>query len=53
VWGEKFSSTQLMDKDTADGGALVMKVNGEETTAFGDYSMHDGDAIELVFTSAK
>lgn len=53
VWGEELSSTQLMDKTTADGGTLVMKVNGQESTAFGDYIMQDGDTMELIFTSAS
>ena len=52
VWGQAFSSTKLLDQDTSKGGTLTMKVNGKDSTEFEHYSMHDGDKIELTFTSA-
>ena len=43
VWNKDFSQTKLLDTE----GEVVMTVNGEVNTEFGNYQMKDGDRIEL------
>ncbi len=51
IWGKEFSSTNILDKSTQGGGTLVFKVNNATNTEFQNYHMHDGDKLEVIYTS--
>lgn len=52
VWDKPFNATCIFEYCT-DKGTLRMKVNGEESTAFGNYIMRDKDNIRIEYTSFK
>ena len=49
VWEKQFTSECIFEHCSGPEGTLKMKVNGEENTEFGNYMMHDGDKIEIIF----
>ncbi|MBI4175516.1 hypothetical protein HY523_02770 [Candidatus Berkelbacteria bacterium] len=48
-WGTTFTKDQILDATTTDGGTLTMTVNGEPNTDYENYSMQDGDTIEITY----
>jgi hypothetical protein len=49
VWGKTFDANCIFDKCTGTEGTLKFKVNGQDNTQFGAYSMKDGDQLEIIF----
>jgi hypothetical protein len=49
IWGEKFNKDCIFDKCSGPNGQLKMLVNGELNPEFENYSMKDGDKIEIIF----
>ncbi len=47
IWGERFSSTCILDACNAEGKAVKLFVNGEPNGEFENYRMRDGDRIEI------
>ncbi len=47
TWGKPFSKNQIFDKKNTDTKKVRMTVNGKENAAFENYSMKDGDQIEI------
>lgn len=50
IWGKKFSSNGIFDKDS-NSGTLTMLVNGIENNEFENYIIKDGDDIVIEFKS--
>jgi hypothetical protein len=49
VWQETFDANCIFDKCTGTDGTMKFKVNGQDNTEFGEYSMKDGDKLEIIF----
>lgn len=49
VWGKEYNRNCIFDYCAGEDGKLRMLVNGKESTAYGNYSMKDGDVIEILF----
>lgn len=49
VWDKQFSSSCIFEHCNGSEGTVRMRVNGEETTQFESYIMHDGDHIEIIY----
>jgi len=49
TWGKDFSSEGIMGSINGEDGVLKMTVNGIENSEFENYSIKDGDRIEIVF----
>ncbi len=49
TWGKEFSSGGIMGKINGKDGTLKMTVNGVENSEFENYSMKDGDIINITF----
>jgi len=49
IWGVSFSAAELLGHKAGPEGRVTMRVNGIENTEFENYSMRDGDKIELRF----
>lgn len=49
VWGQPFSSEQVLDYKNGPEGKVRMFVNGEENFEFENYRMRDRDQIEIRF----
>ncbi len=52
VWGKQFNSQCIFDSCVADGGTLVMFVNGDENDAYDNLILRDDDEIQIVYTGA-
>lgn len=51
VWGQPVGPVQTVDLIPDDSHTLTMTVNGENSTAWGSLVLHDGDAIEIHYTT--
>lgn len=49
IWGKTFNQNCIFNQCTGESGRLKMLVNGVENPEFENYSMHDGDKIEIIF----
>ena len=49
IWGKRFDSQCILENCNGDQGTVKMRVDGQESTEFGNYMMRDGDQIEIVF----
>lgn len=49
TWGKDFSSEGIMGSINGEDGVLRMTVNSIENSEFENYSIKDGDRIEIVF----
>lgn len=49
VWGEPFSSTQILDAKNGPDGTVNMTVNGQPNTQFENYQVKDKDDIVIRF----
>ena len=49
MWGKRFDSECILDNCNGPDGTVKMKVNGQESTEFGNAVMRDHDQIEIVF----
>lgn len=47
IWGKEFSKTNLLNKTSGSEGKISMIVNGVENKDFENYTMRDGDNIEI------
>lgn len=47
AWGEEFNNVCLLNVCVEEGDVVMMRVNGELNTEYGEYVMRDGDRIEL------
>lgn len=47
IWGKEFSSEQIFEYANDTDGTVRMTVNGNENMEFNDYTVQDGDKIEL------
>ncbi len=47
TWGQPFSPSQILDKQNSSEGIVKMTVNGQPNTEFENYSIKDGDKIEI------
>lgn len=47
IWGKEFDSSCIFDKCNGEDGKVKMLINGQESQEFGNYSMRDGDQIEI------
>ncbi len=52
IWGKKFNKNSFMGNSLKD-GVVKMTVNGKENTEFKNYSMKDGDIIDIVYNKKK
>ncbi len=49
IWGKNFNSKGIMGNINGKDGVLRMTVNGVENSEFENYSIKDGDTIEIIF----
>lgn len=49
IWGKDFTKDSFMGNKIGEGGTVVMTVNGEKNSELENYSMKDGDIIEIVY----
>lgn len=49
VWDQPFSDQQILDAKVDDTHRIRMTVNGQESTAYGDWVLRDGDQIEISY----
>ena len=49
IWGKRFDSECILDNCNGPEGTVKMKINGQESTEFGNAVMHDHDHIEISF----
>lgn len=49
TWGKDFNSKGIMGNINGKDGVLRMTVNGVENSEFENYSIKDGDTIEIIF----
>ncbi len=49
IWGKTFSEKCIFENCNGSQGTLRMTVNGVENTEFNNYSVKNGDQIEIIF----
>ncbi len=49
IWGKDFSKDSFMGNPIEENSAIKMTVNGKENLELEEYSMKDGDIIEIVY----
>ncbi|MBC94746.1 MAG: hypothetical protein CMB14_01880 [Euryarchaeota archaeon] len=49
IWEKEFSESKIIDSLADEDSEIVMYVNGEISDEFENYSIQDGDAIEIVY----
>jgi hypothetical protein len=49
VWEKTFTSSCIFESCSGTDGTLKFRVNGQDNPDFGNYSMRDGDKIEVIF----
>ena len=49
IWGKTFNKACIFDKCSGSDGQVNMLVNGELNSEFENYTMKDGDKIEIIF----
>ncbi len=47
IWGKTFNRDQIFEYRNGEGGQVRMRVNGEESDAFENYVLKNGDEIEI------
>lgn len=47
IWGQPFSSTQILDSKNGPDGTVTMMVNGQPNADYQNYQVKDGDKIEI------
>ncbi len=53
LWGKTFTPTQILDSVVDDTHELVMTVNGEQSTAWGDLILEDAQDIVIEYREKK
>lgn len=51
IWGQPFSSTQILDRVADDTHEIVFHVNGTPSTAYGNLRFADGQSIHIGYES--
>ncbi len=49
IWGEDFNQDSFMGNPIEENSVIKMTVNGEENLELEEYSMKDGDIIEIIY----
>lgn len=51
VWGKTFNESCIFEYCNGENGTVKMLVNGKPNTEYGNYIMHDGDKIEIIYSN--
>lgn len=51
IWGKKFSQDSFMGNSIGKKGTIKMTVNGKENSELENYSMKNGDVIDITYNS--